>query len=61
MVPLARASIAAGADGVMVEMHTEPSQALSDGLQALYPSQLDDMVQQVARLAPLLGRTFPKP
>jgi len=61
VVPLARASIAAGADGVMVEMHTEPSQALSDGLQALYPSQLDDMVQQVARLAPLLGRTFPKP
>jgi 3-deoxy-7-phosphoheptulonate synthase len=60
VVPLARASIAAGADGVMVEMHTEPSQALSDGLQSLYPSQLNEMVRQVAELAPLLGRTFPK-
>jgi 3-deoxy-7-phosphoheptulonate synthase len=57
---LARASIAAGADGVMVEVHTEPSQALSDGQQSLYPSQLDEMIRQIAGLAPVLGRTFPQ-
>lgn len=59
VLALARASIAAGADGVMVEVHTEPSQALSDGYQSLHPSQLEELVQQVARLAPLVGRSFP--
>jgi 3-deoxy-7-phosphoheptulonate synthase len=60
VIPMARASIAAGADGVMVEVHTEPSQALSDGYQSLRPAQLAEMVEQIAQFAPLLGRTFPR-
>jgi 3-deoxy-7-phosphoheptulonate synthase len=60
VVPLARASVAAGADGVMVEVHPEPAQALSDGYQSLHPGQLDDMVRQIAQLAPLVGRTLPR-
>jgi len=60
VLPLARASIAAGADGVMVEVHTEPSQALSDGYQSLHPSQLEELVQQIAQLAPVVGRGFPQ-
>jgi 3-deoxy-7-phosphoheptulonate synthase len=56
---LARASIAAGADGVMVEVHPEPSQALSDGYQSLHPSQLEELVRDLARLAPLMGRRWP--
>ncbi|HEY3294819.1 MAG TPA: 3-deoxy-7-phosphoheptulonate synthase [bacterium] len=60
VLPLARASIAAGADGVMVEVHTEPAQALSDGYQSLHPSELEELVKQVAQLAPLMGRGFPR-
>lgn len=58
VLPLARASIAAGADGVMVEIHPEPSQALSDGYQSLYPQQLDDMLEQLTELAPAVHRTL---
>ncbi|MBU0508128.1 3-deoxy-7-phosphoheptulonate synthase [bacterium] len=58
VLPLARASIAAGADGVMVEIHPDPARALSDGNQSLYPLQLDDLTKQLAELAPSVGRTF---
>jgi 3-deoxy-7-phosphoheptulonate synthase len=60
VLPLARASIAAGADGVMVEVHTEPARALSDGFQSLYPSQLVEMMQELGRIAPALGRRLPR-
>ena len=58
---LARASIAAGADGVMVEIHPDPSQALSDGFQSLYPPELDELTRQLAALAPCVGRTLSRP
>ncbi|RPH93929.1 3-deoxy-7-phosphoheptulonate synthase [candidate division KSB1 bacterium] len=58
VVALARASIAAGADGVMVEMHTEPARALSDGFQSLHPPQLKEMMDQLYQLAPAIGRTL---
>jgi 3-deoxy-7-phosphoheptulonate synthase len=58
IAPLARASIAAGADGIMVEMHPDPDHALSDGYQSLYPQQLDSLMRELSQLAPLMGRTF---
>lgn len=61
LVPaLARASIAAGADGIMVEIHPDPAQALSDGYQSLYPPELDELTRQLAQLAPQVGRTLPR-
>jgi 3-deoxy-7-phosphoheptulonate synthase len=59
ILPLASAAVAAGADGVMVEVHTEPSQALSDGYQSLHPAQLRTLTQRLSALAPALGRRFP--
>ncbi len=57
VVPLARAGIAAGADGVMVDVHPHPETALCDGAQALFGEALDELAQAVATLPPLLGRT----
>jgi len=58
VAPLARAAIAAGADGIMVEVHNHPDKALSDGPQALYPDQFAALVGEIRALAPLVARTF---
>ncbi|GAB2461620.1 3-deoxy-7-phosphoheptulonate synthase [Jatrophihabitans fulvus] len=57
VVPLARAGIAAGADGVMVDVHPHPESALCDGAQALVGDSLQELAQAVATIPPLLGRT----
>jgi 3-deoxy-7-phosphoheptulonate synthase len=57
VVPLARAGIAAGADGVMVDVHPHPETALCDGAQALLGDSLDELARAVATIPPLLGRT----
>ena len=57
VVPLARAGIAAGADGVMVDVHPHPEAALCDGAQALFGELLDELASAVATIPPLLGRT----
>ena len=57
VVPLARAGIGAGADGVMVDVHPHPESALCDGAQALYGEALDELAHAVATIPPLLGRT----
>jgi len=57
VVPLARAGIAAGADGVMVDVHPHPEAALVDGAQALYGTFLDELAETVTTLPALLGRT----
>ncbi len=54
--PLSRAAVAAGADGLMVEVHAEPENALSDGMQALLPDEFDRLMEQVRQLAPVVGR-----
>jgi 3-deoxy-7-phosphoheptulonate synthase len=55
VIPLARASIAVGADGLMVEVHNDPKHALSDGPQSLYPEQFDDLMRQVRELSRVSG------
>jgi 3-deoxy-7-phosphoheptulonate synthase len=47
VIPMSRASVAAGAHGLMVEVHNEPERALSDGQQALYPNQFTEMVDEI--------------
>jgi len=53
---MARASIAAGADGLLIEVHHDPDHALSDGAQSLYPAQYADLVGQIRTIAAVLGR-----
>ena len=57
VLPLSRAAIAAGADGLMVEVHHQPEAALSDGFQAITPDMFDQLVRDVNKLAPVLGRS----
>jgi 3-deoxy-7-phosphoheptulonate synthase len=57
VIPLARAAVAVGADGLIVEVHPEPERALSDGYQSLYPEQFEALMEQVAAIAGVLGRT----
>lgn len=59
VLPMTLASVAAGADGVMVEVHPDPSRALSDGQQSLFPEQLNKLMEQVRRYADLSGRVAP--
>ena len=53
VIPVAKAAVAAGADGVMVEVHQDPDQALSDGKQSLTRDNFIKMVDQISRLADL--------
>jgi 3-deoxy-7-phosphoheptulonate synthase len=56
VAPMGRAAIAAGADGVIVEVHHDPDHALSDGAQSLYPAQFDELVTQIRTIAEAIGR-----
>ena len=56
VAPMARAAIAAGADGLMIEVHHDPDHALSDGPQSLYPAQFAELVDQIRTIAGVLGR-----
>ena len=64
VTPMARAAVAAGADGVIIEVHPQPDKALSDGAQSLYPEQFAALVQQLHPIAEAIGRslaTLPAP
>jgi 3-deoxy-7-phosphoheptulonate synthase len=58
VAPMARAAIAAGADGLIIEVHHDPDHALSDGPQSLYPEQYAELVEQIRTIATVLGRTL---
>jgi 3-deoxy-7-phosphoheptulonate synthase len=59
LVPaMALATVAAGADGLLMEMHPNPDKAMSDGAQSLYPEQLQKLIAQLRLLAPVVGRTI---
>ncbi|HUG41357.1 MAG TPA: 3-deoxy-7-phosphoheptulonate synthase [Longimicrobiales bacterium] len=61
VMPMARAAVAAGADGLMVEVHPDPNHALSDGAQSLYPEQFVELVEQVRIIAEAIGRAVTPP
>ena len=56
VTPMARAALAAGADGIIVEMHPHPDEALSDGAQSLFPDQLRTLVEELRAVANAIGR-----
>jgi 3-deoxy-7-phosphoheptulonate synthase len=56
VTPMARAAVAAGADGLIIEVHPQPDRALSDGAQSLWPEQFDELVKQVGPIARAIGR-----
>jgi len=58
VVPMARAAVAAGADGLLVEVHPDPDHALSDGAQSLWPEQFGELMGQLRIIAPAVGRTI---
>jgi 3-deoxy-7-phosphoheptulonate synthase len=60
VLPMARAAVAAGADGVMVEVHNHPEAALSDGPQSIYPQQFRDMMGEIEQIAPIVLRRVPR-
>jgi 3-deoxy-7-phosphoheptulonate synthase len=61
VIPMARAAIAAGADGIMVEVHPNPEEALSDGAQSLYPDQFAQLMREVRIIAEAIGRRVAEP
>ena len=61
VTPMARAAVAAGADGVIVEMHPHPDTAFSDGAQSLYPDQLTSLIQELRAVATAIGRRVTAP
>jgi 3-deoxy-7-phosphoheptulonate synthase len=53
--------VAAGADGIMVEVHPDPERALSDGAQSLYPAQFGQLMREVRVIAEVIGRRLAEP
>jgi 3-deoxy-7-phosphoheptulonate synthase len=60
VLPMARAAVAVGADGVLVEVHHQPEKALSDGPQSIYPEQFVTMMNEIEQIAPVVHRTLPR-
>ncbi|MCC6391904.1 MAG: 3-deoxy-7-phosphoheptulonate synthase [Bryobacterales bacterium] len=58
VIPMARAAVAAGADGILVEVHPDPDCALSDGAQSLYPAQFEELMRQLRMIAAAVGRAI---
>jgi len=58
ILPMARAAVAAGADGILVEVHDHPEKALSDGPQSIYPDQFARMMDELEQIAPVVSRTL---
>ncbi len=61
VIPMARAAVAAGADGIMIEVHPNPEQALSDGAQTLFPEQFAQLMREVRVIADVIGRRVAEP
>jgi 3-deoxy-7-phosphoheptulonate synthase len=60
VLPMARAAVASGADGILVEVHNQPDKALSDGPQAIYPDQFVRLMDEIQQIAPVVGRHLPR-
>jgi len=60
VLPMARAAVATGCDGLMVEVHHQPEKALSDGPQSIYPAQFVTMMDEIEQIAPVVARHLPR-
>src|SRR6202451_1137199 len=58
VLPLSRAAVAVGADGLLVEVHHDPDHALSDGPQSILPEELEQLIREVRQIADVLGRAI---
>jgi 3-deoxy-7-phosphoheptulonate synthase len=58
VLPLSRAAVAVGADGLLVEVHNDPDRALSDGMQSIVPDEFDELLREVRQIAGVLSRTI---
>jgi 3-deoxy-7-phosphoheptulonate synthase len=58
VAPMARAAVAAGADGLLIEVHCDPDHALSDGAQSMFPAQFDRLMAELRIIAPAIGRSI---
>jgi len=58
VAPMARAAVAAGCDGLIIEVHCDPDHALSDGAQSMFPSQFDRLMAELRIIAPAIGRSI---
>lgn len=58
VIAMSRAAVAAGADGLIVEVHHRPEQALSDGNQSLNPAEFEQLLREIGQIAPVLGRSM---
>jgi len=58
VVPMARAAVAAGADGLIIEVHCDPDHAWSDGAQSMFPAQFDRLMAELRIIAPAIGRSI---
>jgi 3-deoxy-7-phosphoheptulonate synthase len=61
VIPMARAAVAAGADGLLVEVHPNPERALSDGAQSLYPEQFERLMRETRIIVEAIGRRVAEP
>jgi 3-deoxy-7-phosphoheptulonate synthase len=57
VIPLARAAVAVGADGLLIEVHHEPERALSDGMQSIAPAQFEQLMVEIRQIAKVIGRS----
>jgi 3-deoxy-7-phosphoheptulonate synthase len=60
VLPMARAAVATGCDGILVEVHNHPEKALSDGPQSIYPDQFARMMDELEQIAPVVARRLPR-
>jgi 3-deoxy-7-phosphoheptulonate synthase len=60
VLPMARAAVATGCDGILVEVHNHPEKALSDGPQSIYPDQFARMMDEIEQIAPVVERRLPR-
>ena len=58
VAPMARAAVAAGADGLIIEVHNDPDHAKSDGAQSMFPAQFDQLMAELRIIAPAIGRSI---
>jgi 3-deoxy-7-phosphoheptulonate synthase len=60
VLPMARAAVATGCDGILVEVHNHPEKALSDGPQSIFPDQFVRMMDEIEQIAPVVARRLPR-